>query len=422
MTIAAYRQIFQNHAYRRFWLGFTTSVLGDALTRVALTWFVYELTHSATALGWLMLCFTGPIVVGGLLAGWLLDRFDRRRVMLVDNLVRGGAMTLIPLLYALDRLALWHVYAVAALYGLLMMIALAGGPALIPSLVPGAQLATANALEMLSFTLGGVVGPVLAGLLIGWIGAPNVVFLDALSYFVFAWALQHIRIPAASAAEEEGRRRANLGQVVQLLLRNPILLATTAMFLVFNIGGGMMGVWLPIFADTILAGGPQLYGFLLGALAFGEVVSAFLAGGLTLPFSLGQRICVAQLLAGAALLLLLVLPATWAVAVSLALFGLFSAPLTIWAQTLRMQIIPESLRGRTFALLRMLMQSGNPIGGALAGGFLPALGMAATIAFSALLVGGPGLLGYGVRALRDAGASTAPVAPRVAQDGDAVGV
>src|SRR5688572_33374444 len=103
-------------AYRRFWLGFTGSVLGDAIGRVALTWYVYEATDSARALGWLMLCYTGPILIGGLVAGSLLDRFARRTVMLADNLVRGGVMALLPLLHAVDRLALWHVYAAAAVY------------------------------------------------------------------------------------------------------------------------------------------------------------------------------------------------------------------------------------------------------------------------------------------------------------------
>jgi hypothetical protein len=87
----------------------------------------------------------------------------------------------------------------------------------------------------------------------------------------------------------------------------------------------------------------------------------------------------------------------------LALYGAFSSPLTIWAQTLRMQIIPERLRGRSFALLRMVMQSGNPIGGAIAGALLPALGLTAMIGLSALVVGLPGLIGYRVRELRLAG-------------------
>jgi MFS family permease len=218
VTFEHYRQIFQNRSFALFWSGFSFSVLGDAMTRVALTWFVYETTGSAAALGWLMLCYTGPIVVGGLLAGSLLDRFDRRAVMVADNVVRGVAVALIPLLYALGLLAVWHIYAVAAVYGLLMMISLAGGPALVPSLVRREQLATANALEMLRFTLGGVIGPAVAGALIAWIGAPNVVLVDAISYFAFALALSRTRpIAEPRASRPESGPAQHLGHAVQLL-------------------------------------------------------------------------------------------------------------------------------------------------------------------------------------------------------------
>jgi MFS family permease len=172
------------------------------------------------------------------------------------------------------------------------------------------------------------------------------------------------------------------------------------MFMAFNIGGGALAVWLPILADRALGGGPELYGTLLGALALGEVVSSFLAGSLVLPLALGTLICLAQMLSGVSLGIVLLGRTPWSVGAGLALFGAFSAPLTIWAQTLRMRIIPERLRGRTFALLRMLMQSGNPIGGAIAGILLPALGISAMIGLSAIVVGLPGLLGYRVHALR----------------------
>jgi MFS family permease len=307
-------------------------VLGDAMTRVALTWFVYETTRSAEALGWLMLCYTGPIIVGGLIAGSLLDRFDRRAVMLADNLVRGGAVALIPVLHALGRLAVWHIYLVAAVYGLLMMISLAGGPALIPSLVRREQLPTANALEMLSFTLGGVIGPVVAGALIAWVGAPNVVIVDAISYFAFALALARSRLSVeAQAQQHTGRQRQHLGHAVQLLLKNKVLLSTTLMFMAFNIGGGAMAVWLPILSARVLGGGPELYGALLGALALGEVASAFVAGSLVLPHSLGTLICLAQALSGASLSIVLIGRSPWIVGAGLALFGAFSSPLTIWA-------------------------------------------------------------------------------------------
>jgi MFS family permease len=90
----------------------------------------------------------------------------------------------------------------------------------------------------------------------------------------------------------------------------------------------------------------------------------------------------------------------WLTLPGLALLGFFSAPLTIWAQTLRMKVIPEQLRGRTFALLRTLMQGSGPLASALAGALLPALGLVAMIGCSSLLVGVPGLVGARVRQLR----------------------
>ena len=72
-----------------FWLGFSLSVLGDAVTRTTLLWYVFELTGSSVSLGWLSFCLTAPVVVGGLSAGWLLDHFDRRAIMLVDSLAKA---------------------------------------------------------------------------------------------------------------------------------------------------------------------------------------------------------------------------------------------------------------------------------------------------------------------------------------------
>src|SRR5262245_28887105 len=258
---ANYRAVFGHAPYRRFWVGFSLSVVGDAMTRVALIWFVYETTRSAEALGWLMLCYTGPVVVGGLLAGSLLDRFDRRTVMVVDNVVRGAVLGLVPLLHALGWLAVWHVYVPAAAYGTLMMISLAGGPTLIPRLVRPEQLATANALETLSFTLGDVLGPPLAGLLILRVGAPGVVVVDVISYAAFALALASLpAAPRPAPAGASTRAAIGLGATLRLLFGSPVLAATTLMFMVFNVGNGMLFVWLPILSDQALGGGPELYG------------------------------------------------------------------------------------------------------------------------------------------------------------------
>ncbi len=413
-TAHPYRDIMRNGAFRRFWLGFTISELGDAMTRVALIWYVFQTTQSSQAVGVLLLCYTGPVVVGGLVAGTLLDRFERRRVMLADNLIRGAAVGLIPLLSATGHLALWHAYVVAAVYGFLFMITLAGGPSLIPSLVAPEQLATANALETLSFTLSGVLGPPLAGVLLAWIGAPNVILLDAVSYGLFALALARMRVPAEQGAPSAEVAHASaptqggmppLNAALRLLVSNTPLLATTLMFMSFNLGEGMLFVWLPVLAARagslfgILGGGSALYGLFLGALALGELGGALIAGGRSFPLALGSLICLAQLLSGLGLGLLLIQQSPPWVIAALLLLGLFSAPLTIWAQTLRMRIIPEALRGRSFALLRTLMQSTGPLASAAAGFLLPLLGLTAMIACSAGCIAVPGLAGLRIGSL-----------------------
>src|SRR6185437_16228549 len=218
--------------------------------------------------------------------------------------------------------------------------------------------------EMLGFTLGGIAGPPLAGLLIPFIGAPNVLVIDAISYGLFALSLSRVRYAESEAAGDAVTVEPyRLKDAFQLLRSNNILLSTTLMFMTYNIGQGFLFVWLPIYASRSLGQGAAMYGALLGALAIGELLSSVLAGSLTLPLALGTLICLFQFCAGVALLPLLLGNLLLAL-VGVTLHGFFSAPLTIWAQTLRMAIIPERLRGRTFALLRMLMQGTNPAGGA----------------------------------------------------------
>ncbi|MCI0552272.1 MAG: MFS transporter [Anaerolineae bacterium] len=404
LQLNSYRDIMRDKNFLAFWSGFTLSSIGDSLTRVALTWLVFEETKSAQALGILTIAYTAPILLGGFFAGPLLDRFGARRVMIFDNLIRGLVFALIPILHALGRLEIWHIYVFAAIYGALMMISLAGGPTLIPSIVKNEQLETANAMETLSYTVSGVIGPPLAGLLIVWIGTTSVVIFDAVSYFIFAFTLlgMSVKEPVHESTESENTSY-GIMDAVRLMVGNKVILSTTLMFMAFNVGLGALTVFLPLVSDQIAAGSSEIFGALLGAMALGEVISAWLAGSLILKMTLGKRIALAQILSGLSLALLLSGATIWAVAIGLFLLGFFSAPLTIWAQTLRMQVIPPELRGRTFALLRTLMQGATPLGGALAGFLLPVLGMQFMIGLSSFVIGAPGLAGMQITELKQAG-------------------
>jgi len=387
------RALRSERGFGVFWLGFSLSVLGDAITRTTLIWYVFVLTGSSVSLGWLSFCFTAPVIVGGMAAGWLLDRYDRRKIMALDSLAKALLVISVPILAALDAMPLWYVFVVAGLFGFLMMIPLAGVPSLLPALVDGDELNAANALETIGYTAGGVVGPPLAGLLIAQVGPLEALYLDAATYVAFAWAVWRCR-PRPEEQRPESSEATGLLGAARLIARSPVLAGTTLMYLVFNVGLGALLVVVPVFADTVLGGGPELYGLLLGCIAVGELASSVLIGFVRLPVAEGLAICLAALMSGLAVAVVAVSPGAVGAGIGLALYGAFSAPLTIWGQTLRMKIIPPGYHGRCFAIMRTLMQSGGPLGGVSAGFAVPLLGVRAAIAAIALitcLVGGLGL-------------------------------
>jgi MFS family permease len=396
-----YLQVLRRRRFGVLWAGATASILGDGMTLVALTWLVLERTGSPLLVGLLAFAFTAPVVVGGLAAGLLLDRFDKRTVLMADTAARAVVTASVPLLAVLDALPVWWLFVVAAVYGLLKMIPLAGVPAVIPALVDEDDLTTANALESISFGIGGIGGPALAGVLIAAIGAPAVVAVDALSYAVFLLCLAAIpRMPPdAVDAAAAGASRRGIGPAIELVVSAPAILATTLMFMAFNIGEGIFVVLVPVYVVEVLGRDATAYGALLAAFSVGLLVGSAIVGAVPTPVRLGRAIAIGQLASGILLAAYLLEPGYLAALAIGAVFGAAASPLTIWAQTIRMQLIPPELRGRVFALLRTMMQSTPPLGALLAGILLGGGRYAAAVVAASLLVAVPGAVGLVLPAL-----------------------
>ncbi|GAA1616396.1 hypothetical protein GCM10009733_010850 [Nonomuraea maheshkhaliensis] len=422
--LAGYRRALSRRDFRVLWLGSSVSLVGDGMTFVALTWLVLSQPDGVRRLGLLTVCHTLPVFVGGLLTGPILDRFDKRHVLAADSVIRGGAMASIPIVSLLGEVPSAMPFVVAAVYGLFRMVPLAGFPAAIPDLVPERDRDAANALESLSFSLSGMIGPALGGLLIAGFGGEAVLAFDALTYALLAVAALAVRRPLVvrrpfsvsrplivrrrfvvrgplvvrrplSAGRPFAVRRSLSPQgsqapeprpdpargTLMTLLRDRVLVATTLAFMAFNIAVGMLLVTAPWLAKTQLQGGPQALGLLLAALAAGELAGAAVAGARTPRTRPLRAIAAVQLIAAAGFLALLTAPLTITVAAGFLVIGMFSAPMTVWAQSLRMARIPAPLRGRGFAILRTLMQATPPIGAAIVTPLLAAglLGPAALV-------------------------------------------
>ncbi|MEV0346945.1 MFS transporter [Nonomuraea sp. NPDC050680] len=394
--------------FRRLWIGSSISLIGDGMTLVALSWLVLNGPGGVGALSLLAACYTAPVLAGGLAVGPLLDRFDKRHVLAADSLIRGVAVATVPLTAVLGGVSGWLPFVVAALHGLLKMVPMAGVPAAIPDLVEPDALDKANALESLAYAVSGIVGYALAGTLIEAIGAVNVLALDAASYLCFAVAALLVRTPLRPhATPETGRPR--LGH----LLRDRALVRTTLAFMAFNIAEGALvlvaGPWL---AKDQLPGGPATLALLLSALSAGELAGGFLAGSwkpgvsrmramkpgvsriraMKPSVSRMRAIGLAQLVAAAGFLALLAVPDRWVLAAGFLLIGAAGVVMTIWAQSLRMELIPPALRGRAFSVLRTLMQATPPVGAAAVAPLLAGGNLTLTAVLMAALAGLPALL------------------------------
>jgi len=316
----------------------------------------------------LVVLYTAPVAVGGLVAGWALDRFDRRRLMITDSVLRGAAFASIPLAAIFAQVSAGQLYAVAAVYGLFKMIGLAGFPSLIPSLVPGPQLDQANALEGASYGLASLAGAGLAGLAVATAGPADVVAFDAASYLVMAGCLWPVRDRSPARRRPPSRAGAPGGPgfraVVRLAATNPVLRNTTIMFALFNVGDGALLVFLPHRAVQLGLGAGG-YGFLVAAFTAGELLAALILTWLTWKAPLPASITTAQI-AAALIAALLVIPSTAVTVAALVALGMCSAPMTAWAQSLRMRLVPAQSHGRLFALLRTAMQATPPAGAGLA--------------------------------------------------------
>ncbi|SCL20194.1 Transmembrane secretion effector [Micromonospora rhizosphaerae] len=381
-----------NAAFRRVWIGATVSAAGDAASWVALVAYALGLADGSVAT--LAVLYTAPVAVGGLVAGWALDRYDRRWLLVGDSLLRAVVFGTVPLAAALGGLTDTHLYLVAAVYGLLKMTSLAGFPALIPVLVPPRQLMAANALESVSFGIAGLVGAVGAGIAVATVGPGYVVAVDVLSYLVFAVCLVGTRISgrparAVSRPAAARRRRGGLGPVLRLMVREPVLRDTTIMFALFNIGEGALLVVLPERAVEfgLGAGG---YGYLVAAVTGGELLAALVLLRWSWRPSLTRSVVLASLVAAVAVLAVLA-PSPWMAVVGLVGLGGCAAAMTTWAQTLRMTAAPAGVHGRLFALLRTLMQATPPLGAGLAALTLRD-GVAATVLAICALMAVPALL------------------------------
>lgn len=351
------------------WFGQLISMLGSGLTSFALSVYIYQETGSATQLGVSMLSATLPSLLISPLAGVLVDRWDRRWVMLLSDTGAGLSTLLIWLLLRDGHLAVWHIYLANMANSVVGAFQRPAHMASTTLLVPKEQYGRAAGLTQLGAAVSQIVSPLLAGFLVGGIGIQGVILIDFGTYLVAALSLLLVRIPrpAVSGTEERGRgtllREAGYG--LAYLRRRPGLMGLLFLFSFCNF---TLGLYSVLFTPLVLS--------FATADALGSVLSAggfgMLAGSLVMSGWGGTRRKVnslmgALVLAGAFLGLAGLRPDPFLVGV--AAFGFFfllpianGSSQAIWLA----KVAPE-VQGRVFATRAMMATMANPLAYLLAG-------------------------------------------------------
>lgn len=417
-----YLSVLRIPDYRKLWSGSLLSLLGDGATWTALAWLALS-AGGTRALGIIGICYTLPVMVGGAVVGPLLDRYSRRHLLIADNLVRGAVVASVPLVAAVGTVPLAMLYLVAAVYGLFKIVPLGVVPAVVPDLVPAAQLQPAAALETIGYGIAGLAGPAIGGVLIAAIGGEQVLLLDAVSYGLFALLVLSMRArlprpePAGTGSADgtaEGAAGAHAGRgwrpALRFLARDRVLVAITLSFMAFNFVFGMITVTGPWLVKFELGDRPQLLGLLLAVLSGAELIGSFVGGTLKPVNRTMLRMGLLQICAGLGLLLLFgrTLPT---VLLALLVVGTLSGPVTVSSMALRMSRIPAVLRGRTMTLMRTLMNASPPLGAAVAGALLAAGSYPAAVAVMVLAATTPGVvvaLAYRTTSFADPAPAPAP--------------
>ncbi len=233
-------------AFLIVWVGQFGSLLGSAMTQFALTIWAYQITGSATALALVAFFTFGPAVIFGPVAGALVDRWNRKLVMMLSDLGAGVSTIAIFLLFTTGNLQIWHLYVAGIVSGIFNTFQWPAYSAAISTMLPKSHYARANGLLSLAESISGVFAPIFATALLAIIGLGGVMLFDIIT-FVFAIGtllVIHVPQPQASEAGQAGRGRLWQESLYgfRYILRRPSLLGLQLTFFFINFSGGVGNV------------------------------------------------------------------------------------------------------------------------------------------------------------------------------------
>lgn len=383
-------QPLRTRDFRLLAFGAVVSLLGDGFYFIALAWQVYDISNVPTALSLVSVAAMVPMVALLLVGGALSDRFDRRKLMIGADLLRGAAIGTMAILSLTGVIELWHIAALAVFVGAGHAFFNPASTAILPALVPDEHLPAANALSgiyrPLVFRL---IGPAIAGFVVA-AGGPGWAFaFDAATFLVSALAIAAIRTrpePRPTEDHGPGRMIADVRDGLRYVKGQPWIWATlVSAMLSLLVFLGPMEVLVPFLVKNRLNLGPESLGAIFAAGGVGSILMALVIGSLGQP---RRRVTVMYAAWSGGVLLLAIyglMTSLWQALIASAITAaLFELGQVIWT-TMLQQRVPRELLGRVSSLDWLVSTGLVPVSFALTGPAAELFGPETTIVWASAI-------------------------------------
>jgi MFS family permease len=358
----------RNANFVLWWIGATTSLVGDQFYLVALPWIVLQLTGSGVAMGTVAMCAGIPRAVLMLMGGAITDRTSPRRVLMATASARAALVAAIGVLLSRNMLELWHLYVLASAFGVADAFALPSAGPLMRRLVKPEQLPAANSLWQSSALLTGIVGPAPAGMITKTVGAASAFFLDAFSFLFVIAALW--RLPDPSPVASTGTAKPSvwsaIGEGLAYVMKDVPLRSLMLLSAVLNFClSGPLSVGLAYIAKTRFST-PAAFGGWISSVAAGTLAGLLLAG-VYKSRRRGLLLLGTSAVLGVAMACMGLLTGFWPVALLLAAMGCLSGFINVQLQSWLQQRVERAVLGRVSSVLMLSAFGLMPLSMATAG-------------------------------------------------------
>lgn len=366
--------------FKLFVAGQSISLIGTWMTRLATSWLVYRLTHSALLLG--IVGFAGQILTFILapFAGVWVERMDRRKLLVWTQIAAAVQSLLMAALTLAKVITIREIIALSVLQGLINAFDMPARQAFTVQMVEDrADLGNAIALNSSMVNAARLVGPALAGIVIGAVGEGWCFLIDGISYFAVIVSLEMMRVQPLAIKRQTATMLEQMREGWDYVKSFRPIRTVLLLFAILSLMGWPYTVLLPIFAGQVLHGGPHTLGWLTGCSGVGALAAALQLAVRKSVVGLTRQIQIAAALFGVGLMLFGLSHALWLSLLLMPVIGWGMMTGLASSNTIIQTLVPEDKRGRVMSYYTMAFVGMAPFGSLLAGGLAHKLGAPHTV-------------------------------------------